>query len=743
VVTRELLIEIGLEELPASWLPAATRALGDVLTAALADARLDAAGPVTTWSTPRRLAVRVGGVAERQADREELLTGPPVSAAFAADGSPTPAATGFARRNGVEVANLERIEVPEKKGTYLAVRVQHRGRAATDVLPEVLATALRAMPFPKQMRWDARLDDGRGELLFGRPIRWLVFLFGDEVVPFTILRSAQATGSLVQPVVAGRVTRGHRVHGASGASLVVHSVADYRSALARNGVVLDRDERRARIDAELTAEAARRGASIDAVRAGAALLQEVPDLIEYPVVVSGGFADEFLALPEEVLTTTMIHHQHFFPLQRNDGALMPAFLAVLNTEPASTDVVSRNLERVLTARLRDARFFWDADRARPLADRVDALDTVLFHKKLGTYREKAARVEALARWLCADVLQAPHLAAAAATAGRLCKVDLATSMVRELTELQGTMGGIYAREDGHPATVWKAIYHHYLPQGVEADAPPSAAVLGEAARTWAAVAMADKLDTLVGMFAVGERPTGSRDPHGLRRAAQGLVRTLVDLEALTGVGTAVTLGPLVAAAARPFAEGGAGDASGDPDLWRFLVERLRYVLEQRGYDVRNVRAVTHGHPAALAPAAALRRLEVLATVADSAEFRQLATLFKRVRNIVAKNAPEGMAALHAAGAPLESILTEEAERALWSQYQQCAPGIAEAAAGGDRLQEAFERCARLGPAVARFFDDVMVMCDDPTLRMARLRLVFSIEQLVLQLADVSEIVSQE
>lgn len=742
-MTRELLIEIGLEELPASWLPAATRALGDVLTAALADARLEAAGPVTTWSTPRRLAVRVGGVAERQADREELLTGPPVSAAFTADGSPTPAATGFARRNGVEVANLERFEVPEKKGTYLAVRVQHRGRAATDVLPEVLSTALRAMPFPKQMRWDARLDDGRGELLFGRPIRWLVFLFGDEVVPFTILRSAQATGPLVQPVVAGRVTRGHRVHGASDASLVVHSVADYRSALARNGVVLDRDERRARIDAELTAEAARRGASIDAVRAGAALLQEVPDLIEYPVVVSGGFADEFLALPEEVLTTTMIHHQHFFPLQRNDGALMPAFLAVLNTEPASTDVVSRNLERVLTARLRDARFFWDADRTRPLADRVDALDTVLFHKKLGTYREKAARVEALARWLCADVLQAPHLADAAATAGRLCKVDLATSMVRELTELQGTMGGIYAREDGHPATVWKAIYHHYLPQGVEADAPPSAAVLGEAARTWAAVAMADKLDTLVGMFAVGERPTGSRDPHGLRRAAQGLVRTLVDLEALTGVGTAVTLGPLVAAAARPFAEGGAGDASGDPDLWRFLVERLRYVLEQRGYDVRNVRAVTHGHPAALAPAAALRRLAVLATVSTSADFRQLATLFKRVRNIVAKNAPEGMAALHAAGAPLESILTEEAERALWSQYQQCAPGIAEAAAGGDRLQEAFERCARLGPAVARFFDDVMVMCDDPTLRTARLRLVFSIEQLVLQLADVSEIVSQE
>jgi len=743
VVTRDLLIELGLEELPASWLPAATRAFGDALTAALAEARLEVAGPVTTWSTPRRLAVRVAGVAERQADREEVLTGPPVTAAFTADGTPTPAATGFAKRNHVEVSALERLEVPEKKGTYLAVRVQHQGRAALEVLPAVLATTLRAMPFPKQMRWDALLDDGRGELQFGRPIRWLVFLFGDEVVPFTIHRSAQATGPLVQPVVSGRTTRGHRVHGAAGAALAVHSATEYRAALARNGVVLECDERRARIDAELTAEAARRGASIDAVRSGAALLQEVPDLIEYPVVVSGRFSDEFLALPEEVLTTTMIHHQHFFPLQHADGTLMPAFLAVLNTEPESTEVVSRNLERVLTARLRDARFFWDADRAQPLAAGLGALETVLFHKKLGTYREKAARVEALARWLCTDVLQAPQLADAAATAGRLCKVDLATSMVRELTELQGTMGGIYAREDGHPSTVWKAIYHHYLPQGVEADAPPSAAVLGEAARTWAAVAMADKLDTLVGMFAVGERPTGSRDPHGLRRAAQGLVRTLVDLEALTGVGTAVTLGPLVAAASRPFTDGGAGTTSGDADLWRFLVERLRYVLEQRGYDVRNVRAVTHGDPAALAPAVALRRLAVLATVADSADFRQLATLFKRVRNIVAKNAPEGMAALHAAGAPLESILTEEAERALWSQYQQCAPGIAAAAAGGDRLQEAFERCARLGPAVARFFDDVMVMCDDPTLRMARLRLVFSIEQLVLQLADVSEIVSQE
>lgn len=742
-MTRDLLIELGLEELPASWLPGATRAFGDAVMTALREARLDVTGGGTTWSTPRRLAVRIAGVAERQADREEVLTGPPVTAAFAADGTPTPAATGFAKRNGVDVSALERLEVPEKKGTYLAVRVQHQGRAAAEVLPAVLASALRAMPFPKQMRWDALLDDGRGELLFGRPIRWLVFLFGDDVVPFTIARSAQASGPLVQPVQSGRTTRGHRVHGAAGQPLEVHSATEYRAALARNGVVLDRDERRARIDAELTAEAARRGASIDAVRTGAALLQEVPDLIEYPVVVSGRFSDEFLALPEEVLTTTMIHHQHFFPLQQADGTLMPAFLAVLNTEPESTDVVSRNLERVLTARLRDARFFWDADRAQPLAAGLDALETVLFHKKLGTYRQKASRVEALARWLCADVLEAPPLADDAATAGRLCKVDLATSMVRELTELQGTMGGIYAREDGHPPTVWKAIYHHYLPQGVEADAPPTAAALGEAARTWAAVAMADKLDTLVGMFAVGERPTGSRDPHGLRRAAQGLVRTLVDLEALTGVGTAVTLGPLVAAAAKPFAAGGAGDASGDADLWRFLVERLRYVLEQRGYDVRNVRAVTHGDPAALAPAAALRRLAVLATVADSADFRQLATLFKRVRNIVAKNAPEGMAALHAAGAPLESILTEEAERALWAQYQQCAPGIAAAAAGGDRLQEAFERCARLGPAVARFFDDVMVMCDDPTLRMARLRLVFSIEQLVLQLADVSEIVSQE
>jgi len=742
-VTRELLMEIGLEELPASWLPGATRALGEGLAAALAEARLDVSGAVQTWSTPRRLVVRITGVAERQADREEVLTGPPVTAAFAADGTPTPAATGFAKRNGVEVSALERIEVPEKKGVYLAVRVRHEGRAALEVLPSVVATTLRGMPFPKQMRWDALLDDGRGELLFGRPIRWLVLLFGADIIPFTILRSPQARGPLVQPVVSGRTTRGHRVHGASDRALDVQSAAEYRATLARHGVVLDRDERRARIDAELTAEAARLGASIDAVRSGASLLQEVPDLIEYPVVVAGRFSDEFLSLPEEVLTTTMIHHQHFFPLQTADGALMPAFLAVLNTEPESTDVVSRNLERVLTARLRDARFFWDADRAQPLADGFDALDTVLFHKKLGSYRQKATRVEALARWICAEVLQAPQQADEAALAGRLCKVDLATNMVRELTELQGTMGGIYAREDGLPPAVWKAIYHHYLPQGVEADAPPAPGALGDAARTWAAVSMADKLDTLVGMFAAGERPTGSRDPHGLRRAAQGLVRTLVDLEALTGVSTPVTLGPLVARAARPFAEGGVGDATADPDLWRFLVDRLRYVLEQRGYDVRNVRAVTHGDPAALAPAAALRRLAVLATVADSADFRQLATLFKRVRNIVAKNAPAGMAALHAAGAPLEGILTDEAERALWAQYQECAPGIGAAAAGGDRLQEAFERCARLGPAVARFFDDVMVMCDDPTLRMARLRLVFSIEQLVLQLADVSEIVSQE
>lgn len=719
---RELLLEIGTEEIPASWLPGLTTQIGLALEARLKEARLSIDEPVQTYSTPRRLIAHAGKIGERQADLEELVMGPPVSAAFK-DGVLTPAGAGFARKQGVADDQIERITTA--KGEYIGVRKHQRGKAASDVLPDVLAGVLRSMTFPKQMRWDAVLADGKGDLPFGRPIRWVLYLYGGRVIPFIIGRSAAARDSRVLDISTGAVTYGHRflaTSGRAGRAIKVKHFEDYRKRLAENFVVLERGERHDRIARELDAEARRRGGRIARALVGQGVLEEVPDLVEYPVVVSGTFAEEFLKLPEEVLTTTMIHHQHFFPVNTDHGQLMPVFLAVLNMQPEQPEAIAVNMERVLTARLRDARFFFDADREQPLASFTERLGTVLFHKKLGSYQDKAVRVETLARWICADVFGRPDLADYAAEAGCLCKADLATDMVRELTELQGTMGGIYAREDGRPEEVWKAIYFHYLPVGVEAAAPPTKEQLGKAAITWAAVALADKLDTVTGMFSAGERPTGSRDPYGLRRAAQGIVRILVDLPELTGLDLRLTLGQLVKA------------DSLDEAFWSFMLDRVRFVLEQRGSDSRNVRAVTHGAAAEVSPLIARRKLETLPEFTESPDFKQLAVLFKRVKNI-ARNLDE-------AAPNLGGALAEPAELALADEVKRLQPVIAAAVGAGSGYRQAFAEAAKTGPAVAKFFDDVMVMADDLKLRDARLRLLKQLETSILQLADVSEIVPE-
>lgn len=738
---RELLIEIGTEEIPASWLPGLTSEIGARLAGRLKEFRLAPTAPIETFSTPRRLTVCIDRLAERQTDLEEVLTGPPVAAAFGADGQPTPAAVGFAKKHGVEAADLQRLETP--KGVYLSVRKQQRGRAAVDILPAVLTGLLRDMTFPRSMRWEATLDDGRGELPFGRPIRWILFLYGGRVVPFTIFRTALGQGPLVQEVRSGAVTFGHRfltTSGRAGRAIKVKSCDDYRKRLAENFVVLERSERQDRIARELDIEARRRGGRIASALVGQGLLQEVPDLVEYPAVVSGAFAEEFLTLPSEVLTTTMIHHQHFFPVVNDQQRLLPVFLAVLNTAPEKPELIARNLERVLAARLRDARFFWDADRQQPLEQRVERLDTILFHKKLGSYADKARRVEQLARWVCAEALGRPELADQAADAGRLCKADLATDMVRELTELQGTMGGIYARGDGLPEPVWKAIYYHYQPAGSDADAVPQLQQLGaNAAVVWAALSLADKLDTVVALFAAGERPTGSRDPFGLRRVAQGLIRLLVELPELCGLDLRLTLGRLIEQAAGGLGQHAAAfDAEARAALMAFVLDRVRFVLEQRRFDVRNVRAVTHGDVSALSPLTARRKLEVLPELAVTAEFRQLALLFKRVRNI-AKNLDETSAD---EAEPIAAALSAPAELALLTELDAREPMIQAAVGSGQGYRQAFAEASKLGPTVATFFDDVMVMTEDLRVRRARLRLMRRLEELVLRLADVSEIVPQ-
>jgi glycyl-tRNA synthetase beta chain len=742
---RELLLEIGTEELPASWLPDLTRQIRDGLEGALRSHRLLPDAPVESYSTPRRLTARIAKIAERQTDLDEVLTGPPVASAFGADGAPTPAAVGFGRKYNVDVAQLERVETP--KGTYLAYRKHQRGKAAVDVLPEVLATTLRSFSFPKAMQWDAFLEDGKGDLLFGRPIRWILYLYGGRVVPFTIRRTELAESSTVQEIVSAAVTYGHRfltTSGRAGRAVKVRTFEDYQDRLAEHFVILDRQERQDRIARGLEAKARSLGGRVgSAASHHSTLLEEVPDLIEYPTVMAGTFAKEFLGLPEEVLTTTMIHHQHNFPVVDEAGHLKPAFLVVTNTDAGNEKNVARNYERVLAARLRDARFFWDADKKVPLESRVERLKTIRFHKKLGSYFEKAERLENLAKWIATEPLASAEAAESAATAGRLAKADLATEMVAELTELQGLMGGIYAREEGQPERVWKAIYYHYLPDAVAVDAPPTRQQLGDAAATWAAVSLADKLDTVVGMFYAGEKPTGSRDPLGVRRQAHGMFKILVDLSIVTGLTARPSLDVLLAHAANAFSPLDQWPVETRQAMDAFLLDRYRYILEQRGFDVRNVRAVLQesGYTR-LSPSDALKRLEALPEFTVSPDFQRLAIAFKRVKNI-ARELPGGDdTSLGKRDPNLTSVLKEPAEIALMQELEQRGPAIDTVLKSGENLRRAFVEAAQFGPAVDRFFTEIFVMVEDAALRQARLRLMKRLEQQILRIADISEIVTE-
>jgi glycyl-tRNA synthetase beta chain len=736
---RELLLEIGCEELPASWLPGLTHQVGEVIVAQLRQHRLALEAPAETFSTPRRLTVRIARLAERQTDLEELVNGPPVSASFGADGAPLPPAIGFAAKNDVDVSALERVETP--KGTYLAFRRRQRGKPAVDVLPDVLGGTLRSLAFPKLMHWDAELDDGRGELLFGRPIRWILYLYGGRVVPFTIARSAAAQTSQVQEVISGAATYGHRfltTSGRAGRAIKVRTFDEYRHRLLENFVMLERAERHNKIARELDAKAQRLQGRVSRVAYGeSGLLHEVPDLVEYPSVVAGTFGIEFLDLPPEVLTTTLIHHQHYFPVESDDGKLKNAFLAVINTEPDNERTIARNAERVVTARLRDASFFWDADRKTTLDARVARLSTLLFHKRLGSYKEKSDRMAVLAAWIAREAFGASEPAAAhARRAAQLAKADLATDMVREFPELQGTMGGIYAREEGLSEEVWKAIYFHYQPVGVEADAPPSRAQLGKAAATWAAVSLADKLDTLTGLFAAGEKPTGSRDPYGLRRVAQGVVKVLTDLSQLEVPNPRVDLGALIARAYQPHAavSGAGSDGWRALDLGTFLWERQQHLLERRGFRTDEIRVV-----GALAgplgyPYGSLQRVEALARVRASQDFQALAALFKRVKNIT-KGVEDDGGSLSEIG----QALTEPAERSLAGELVTRWPAI-EAALNEKHYGRAMQELGALYPSVDRFFTDVLVMAEDQALRRARLALLARLRSVILtNIGDIAEI----
>ena len=732
---RELLIEIGLEELPAAWIAGLTRQLGDRVVARLREHRLAPAGPVETYATPRRLTARVGRLAERQEDLEEVVTGPPVSAAFDASGQPTPAALGFARKQGVEVAALGRTSTP--RGEYLTVLRRQRGRSAVDTLPDVLGGVLRDLAFPKQMRWDATLDDGRGEFVFGRPIRWLVFLYGGRVVPFTITRSALASGPQVQEVESGALTYGHRflaTSGRAGRSIKVRSFDEYQARLKEHFIVLDHAERRDRIARDLEGHARRLGGRIS-LKEHQALIDEVADLVEYPAVVAGFFNPAFLALPEEVLSTTLVHHQHYFPVLSERGELREAFLAVVNVQPKDERAIAKNAERVVTARLRDARFFWESDRQAPLASRLDRLDTLLFHTRLGSYRDKAHRLEALAGWIAAEAFGRPDAASDAAAAARLAKADLTTDMVFEFPELQGIMGGIYARAEGQPEGVWKAVYHHYRPASADAGALPTREELGAAAVSWAAVALADKLDSLIGLVTAGERPSGSRDPYGLRRAGHGIVKILLELEALAGVTARPSLEPIIARTLEGLRSRWPDDRA-RVEFLGFLTDRIRHLLQTEGLAYEEIQAVTQDveRSATVSVADLHDRAVELARVRETSQFGALAEAFKRANNIV-EDAWGSTSTRERWGAGVD-LLHEPAEVALREALGAVAGTIRRSLDARDP-RAALEAIGTIGGPLARFFTEVRVNVEDEALREARLALLAELRDRILQVGDIA------
>ncbi len=727
----ELLLEIGVEEMPAPWLPGLAGQLGSRFAEGARKSHLEASGVETTW-TPRRLILRAD-VPARQPEREEQVWGPSLKVARDASGKWTGAAQGFARKSGLDADSLQEAPKNPKKPeeTHLLFVRKTGGAPAVDVLPGVLASTLRGLAFPKRMSWDAWLDDGRGAFPFGRPIRWMVVLLDGQVVPFVIHGlAAGKKGDVI--VESGSRTRGHRFlpREHAGRELTVTSFTGLQDGLRERFVIVDPEERQKRVDSGLRDAA--RGVDVD----DHGLVREWRDLVEYPTVVSGDVPEEFRSLPLEVLETVLIHHQKYIPL-RDGGARVARFAAVVNGDGQEAAEIVRGMERVVVARLRDGAFFLAEDRKRPLADRVADLAGVTFHRGLGSYLEKAERMVRLVRAMGELGLLDSPSTALAETAARMAKVDLTTLTVGEFPELQGVMGGIHLEGEEAPPEVASAVRWHYHPVALEKDSVPAAAFLGRDAesRIFAAVALADKLDTLAGYFGLGETPTGSRDPYGLRRAAHGAIRLALDFWRAGPAEPRPDLAGLSEAAVEGYGEG----LKRPPEevlsaLLRFLLERLQYVAEARGFPPEEARAVLQaddtdaavGTRAVGDPLGAFERLAALNRVrAESREdFEALAAAFKRARNILSQQQP--------APAVDPSLFEGDAERALHQAV--------ESAAGSDSDDEARLRgLAGLRGPVDRFFDDVLVMAEDERIRGNRLALLRDTLSLFYRIADIQKL----
>ena len=703
---RDFLVEIGTEELPPKSLLALAAAFAEGIGKGLAGAGLANRG-VEHFATPRRLAVRVRRLVEQQPDRQLERRGPPFKAAFDAQGAPTQAAVAFARSCGVEVPALEKLETP--KGAWMVFRGTEAGANTADLLPGIVQGSLDALPIARRMRW------GSGEAQFVRPVHWVLLLFGKDVVATEILG-----------VQSSNMTYGHRFMAPRG--LKISTPAAYATTLHRRGKVLvDIHERRETIRQGVAAAAQRLGG--EAVIQDA-LLDEVTGLVEWPVPLAGRFDVKFLELPPEVLIATMQDHQRYFPVRDADGRLMPWFITVSNIESTDPAQVVAGNERVVRPRLSDAAFFWATDRQQRLDSHCDALKRVTFQTQLGSLHDKAERVRALARSIAAAIHGDQALTDRAA---QLCKCDLLTAMVGEFPELQGLMGHYYARHDGEPADVAEALREQYLPR-FAGDALP-------ATRTGMAVAIADKLDTIAGIYATGQKPTGTRDPFGLRRAALGLLRIAIerrlDIDFRRLIEQAVALARTdIARVAIDRGQAAASvEAAGLTDeVYDYVFERLRaYYLE--GGARLEVTAEMFDAVLATRPASPLdfdSRLRALVAFLRLPDAAGLAAANKRIANILRKVTEPVSDHVDA------ELLRDPAEQVLGEQVDAMARKV-EPKFAAREYTEALLLLSALRSAVDAFFDSVMVMADDPALRRNRLALLKRMQGLFMRAADLSRL----
>ena len=695
---KDLLVEIGCEELP----PNALRGLAEEFSGRVLDGLREAdpalrKGIRDYWyCSPRRIALVLQDVPVESPSQQSEVLGPPVQAAFDKDGKPTRAAEGFAAKNNVSVDQLERRDTD--KGEKLACTVTIEGKQAADVLPGIVEEALRKLNVPKRMRW------GSGTVEFVRPIHWIVMLFGKEVVDAEIMG-----------VKTGRMSRGHRFH--HPAQVGIPSPSEYQATLEGAHVrVNDRGNALAEwIGEQVNNVAEELGATAVGADAGSDLLDEVAALNEWPVAVVGNIPERFLELPEEVLITTLEVHQRYFPLRDSNGALLPKFITFANIESKDPDKVREGNERVVAPRLEDAMFFWDTDRKLKLVDRLPKLDSVTFQKDLGSYGDKVKRVMVLAKTIAASI---GGDEARAERAAELAKCDLVTDMVFEFTELQGVIGQYYAAADGEDAEVAQAVFEQYLPR-FAGDVLPGT-------KAGRALAIADKLDTMVGMFAIGQPPTGSKDPFALRRQALGLLRIIVEHELPLDVAALVENGYQQLYPGRD----GLQDRL---EILEFLLDRLKGYLVDQGVRSDVFNAVAEG--GLQSPLDFSRRAFAVNTFMQRSEAAALAAANKRIKNILRKSLDESKLL----GGHYDAALFEQAEeKALASKFEALRDSVNSKCDSGD-YAAALDELAALKPEIDAFFDAVMVNADDPKIARNRMEVLAAFAGLFDRIADFSQI----